>query len=122
PFTARTAASVQKEKPYNMLPFVKVEAPHGRISDEAYREFLREIEATIRSCGFDTVLPHRDVNEWGDRVVMPEDAANECTKHVFGSDVLVTFPGTSLGAHYEMGIAIGYGIPVILLKCEGEEI
>ena len=73
------------------------------------------IESIARQAGYQTFLPHRDVNKWGDRTLTPSQGAAECTKHVFESDVLIALPQLSLGAHYEVGIAIGYGLPVIIL-------
>jgi len=95
--------------------------PHGTISDPAYRHFLEGIERIVSESGFDTFVPHRDVNKWGLRLLRPEQAATECTKHVFEADIVVALTGKSLGAHYEVGVALGYGLTVVLLIQEGDD-
>lgn len=45
----------------------------------------------------------------------PEQVAEACTAHVFSSDLIVALPASSFGTHYEVGVAVGYGLPAILL-------
>src|SRR5439155_17741066 len=98
-----------------MLEYTR-QAPHGRITDQEYREFLLEIERVAQSVGFATILPHRDVNAWGDRLLEPGEAMIGCTRSVLSSDVVIALPEKSFGVHYEVGIAVGYGIPVVQLQ------
>lgn len=121
PFTGKAApassgtSSVQGIPDLETLFLVDKSPAHGVIGDLEYRMFLETIERGVAACGYDTILPHRDVNRWGERLLTPEQACAECTEHVFRSDLLVAFPQSSFGAHYEIGVAIGYGLPVVLL-------
>lgn len=120
PFTGKatepdqTETSSSEAQP-SLESWVQPAPPHGKIRDATYKEYLVWIESIARQAGYQTFLPHRDVNKWGDRTLTPSQGAAECTKHVFESDVLIALPQLSLGAHYEVGIAIGYGLPVIIL-------
>lgn len=128
PFTGKateplvpTDSSAHMENDDALFSLSKIRPPvHGRIADAEYRLFLESVEQIIRSCGYDVFLPHRDINRWGDRVLSPKRAASECTRHVFSADVLIALPQLSLGAHYEIGVAIGYGLPVLVL-IQGDE-
>jgi deoxyadenosine/deoxycytidine kinase len=88
--------------------------PHG-VLDPEYRGYLEWIEQIVRSCNCETFIPHRDINGWGENELTAEQVAEACTSHVFASDIMVAFPATSFGTHYEIGLAIGYGIPTLLL-------
>jgi deoxyadenosine/deoxycytidine kinase len=127
PFTGKASEVVphqseNNESYGNLFGNVSDRPLHGAIRDSGYRSFLERVEQTIRACGFDTFLPHRDLNRWGERVLTPEKVASECTKHVFSSDALVALPQVSLGSHYELGIAVGYGLPVIVLVQSDEPV
>ena len=122
PFTGKATEALPASPPVHdhssqqfLGDWVLNSAPHGKIQDTAYRAYLESIETLIRGCGYKTFLPHRDINRWGDRQLTPEQGASECTRRVFDSDVLVALPQTSLGTHYEVGLALGYGLPVIVL-------
>jgi len=121
PFTGKAAPasgsilSVEGAPDLETLFLVDRSAPHGVIGDLEYRLFLETIERAVAACGYETILPHRDVNRWGERLLTPQQACAECTEQVFKSDLLVAFPQSSFGAHYEVGVAIGYGLPVVLL-------
>jgi hypothetical protein len=87
---------------------------HG-VLDAQHREFLEWIEALVQSCGCDTFIPHRDINGWGNKQLTPEQVAEACTGQVFLSDLIIALPAASFGTHYEVGVAIGYGLSTILL-------
>jgi hypothetical protein len=95
-------------------------APLHGLLDAPHREFLEWVEALIRSSGCDTFIPHRDINGWGEKELTPEQVAGACTAQVFSSDLVVALPASSLGTHYEVGVAVGYGLPAILLIPNGE--
>jgi deoxyadenosine/deoxycytidine kinase len=92
----------------------KISSLHG-VLDAPHREFLEWIEELIRSCGCDTLIPQRDINGWGKKELTPEQVAEACTAHVFSSDLIVALPASSFGTHYEVGVAMGYGLPAILM-------
>ncbi len=123
PFTGRATGpgpAQESSVPQQVLDYTP-EAAHGRISDEKYRDFLLEIERIAQQGGFNTILPHRDVNAWGDRLLQPGEAMMNCTRGVLSSDVVIALTEKSFGVHYEVGIAVGYGIPVLQLQQYGGE-
>jgi deoxyadenosine/deoxycytidine kinase len=93
------------------------DAPHGVISPGPYRSALLAIERVLKKWGIRTIIPHRDVNRWGNRSLEPAAAAEQCTNHVLGCDGTIAILGTSHGAHYEIGLAMGLGRPCLLVDC-----
>jgi deoxyadenosine/deoxycytidine kinase len=115
PFTTRANPPLEvNAQPGTTLPGIDLAAlePHGTIP-VAYREELLAIEAIVKGCGYLTTLPHRDVNRWGEKVLAPRQALQECTQEIRRSDVLIA--DVSFGVHYEVGVAAGIGIPIVLL-------
>lgn len=92
--------------------------PHGIIPDGQYKSSLLQIEKALTGYGLDTFLPHRDVNQWGRRIMSPESVATLCTEQVAACDLFVGILGSSCGAHYELGLAIGMRKPTIILHCD----
>ncbi len=96
---------------------------------EAEREFNRKIDELLRSNGFETVLPQRDIGDaWteGHRRVFEKDLAA-----IDGSDVVVAVldgPDVDSGTAFEIGYSFARGKPVIGLKTDrrtfapGEEV
>jgi len=96
---------------------------------EAEREFNRRLDELLRSNGFETVLPQRDIGDaWteGHRRVFEKDLAA-----IDGSDVVVAVldgPDVDSGTAFEIGYAFARGKPVIGLKTDrrvfapGEEV
>ncbi len=128
PFTGRATANATPDISSASEPpaayfrsWVDAAAPHGKIEDLEYRQYLEGIECIVHQSGYTTFLPHRDVNRWGDRQLTARQGAAECTKQVLQADVVVALPQFSLGAHYEIGVAVGHGIPVVVLLAEGTE-
>ncbi len=89
--------------------------PHGSIPKGAYREMLFIVERALKDMGLLTILPHRDVNKWGRHTLTPVEGMRTCTHHVSTSDVFVGLLGTSSGAHYEFGLALGLGKPSLVI-------
>jgi deoxyadenosine/deoxycytidine kinase len=94
------------------------DAPHGVIAPGPYRTALLAVERVLEQWGIRTIIPHREVNRWGHRSLEPSAAAEQCTNHVLGCDGTIALLGTSHGAHYEVGLAMGLGRPCILVECE----
>lgn len=88
---------------------------HGVIPRGGFRAHLLSLERALQSLGLAVVLPHRDVNDWGNRLLTPEDALATCTNHVAACDVFIGILGASCGAHYEFGLAFAQGKPCVLL-------
>ena len=91
--------------------------PHGTIPPGRYRRALLSIERGLRRLGIHTLLPHRDVNEWGMRKLSPSQVVSLCTSQVARSDFFVGILGMSHGSHYEFGLARARDIPSIIVHC-----
>jgi hypothetical protein len=61
------------------------------------------------------VLPHRDVSVWGETSRPIEIIVEHCVSEVKAADVLVAIAAESFGAHVEIGVALGVGLPVLLI-------
>ena len=112
PFTGVAEASV-KGKP----DLFDGSGPHGTIPPGRYRRVLLSIERGLRKLGIHTLLPHRDVNEWGMRKLSPSQVVSLCTSQVTRSDFFVGLLGMSHGSHYEFGLARARDIPSIIIHC-----
>lgn len=122
PFTAMasTPIAVPDDSAISALPGIAFEkrAPEHGLLPDSYRRQLLALETIVKTQGFATILPHRDVNKWGDRLLSPKNALAECTQSIRRSDVFVGIPGQSFGVHYEIGVAAGIGIPIAVLYAE----
>jgi deoxyadenosine/deoxycytidine kinase len=89
----------------------------GQIPPGGYRAALMAVEASLSEAGLEILLPHRDVSRWGTVPISDRSIAIACTTEVLRSDLFVGLLGLSLGAHYECGLALGSGIPALLISC-----
>jgi deoxyadenosine/deoxycytidine kinase len=116
PFTSVASPTVESAK---ITPSLFADTRnHGVIGKGGFRNALLSIERALGGYGISTWIPHRDTNRWGYRTMTPGQVAHECSYHVYASDLVICLLGTSLGAHYELGIARGLGKPVVLLVCD----
>lgn len=83
----------------------------------SYRQRLLRIESALKKqCGMRVLLPHRDINKWG-RVSYPSQYITpRIVDTVKNAAAVVAIPGTSIGVHMEIGIAISRDIPVIVIE------
>jgi hypothetical protein len=86
----------------------------------AWRWALLAAEETLCRAGWSVFLPHRDVSEWGARRITPGDVVRECLSAVKESDVVVALLEESFGTHVEVGVALGMGIPVVVVRCQDQ--
>lgn len=112
PFTAIATPASIADKAAELFPHPP---GHGIIPRGGYRTVLLNIERTLAQLGIVSLIPHRDVNQWGLRVLTPAEAMQGCTDHVQNCDLFVGLLGNSCGAHYEFGLAIGLGKPCIII-------
>lgn len=84
-----------------------------------WRQLLEETERALESTGWSVFLPHREVSRWGARDVAPADVATECLAAVASSDAVMGILGRSFGTHIEVGMAIGLGIPTVVVRFDG---
>lgn len=94
------------------------ERAHGEIKRGWYRRNLLRIAAELEKLGLHSVLPHRDVNDWGKRLLQSSQVFESCTEHVRNCDAFVGILGQSPGSHYEFGLAAALGKPSIIIHCE----
>lgn len=90
----------------------------ARIGRSVYRAALLDVAAALRKHGLEPLLPHRDISRWGDAQLTERDIAVACTKAVLDCDLFLGMLGKSPGAHYECGLAVAAGKPVILVTCD----
>ena len=112
PFTAIAEGSAEGER-----DLFGNSSAHGTIPVGRYRRALLSIERGLRRLGIHTLLPHRDVNEWGMRKLLPSQVVSLCTTQVAQSDLFVGLLGMSHGSHYEFGLARARDIPSIVIHC-----
>lgn len=91
---------------------------HGRIPPGPYRSALLALATKVREQGFDVLLPHRDVNKWGELQLSPDQVTRACTEHVTKCDVFIGILGQSCGSHYEFGLAMALRKPCLILAPE----
>jgi len=108
-------------KAYIAAPFTskmtnKKHGFYGEVTDENYKTFLETIDSVVKSEGFSTTLPHRDLSDWG---AIPDINIQEITKQYFdeidSSDVFIAYPEKGRGTHVELGWAIARKKRIILL-------
>lgn len=95
--------------------------PHDEIRDISYINFLEVIETSVKACGFNTFLPHRDLHQWGKKILSPEDIVNESLKELSSSDVLIAYPEKSDGVNIELGWASLLKKKIIILINERDK-
>lgn len=121
PFTDR-AARVAKDPGEIQFALFPEELKFEEIPEGGYRGAIESLATNLALSGNNVVLPHRDINKWGQRVMTPREVANECLTSVLGCDYLIALIGKSFGSHVEVGVAIGANIPVLIVMEDGADI
>ena len=98
--------------------FFDFDIPHGTIKKGSYRNTLNSISRIFKKWGFSVVLPHRDINQWGKKILLPKNVFKECTKAVKSCDLFIGLLGLSHGSHFEFGLALGQHRPSIVICSE----
>lgn len=94
-----------------------VHAINGVISDKSpWRQLLEDTERALELAGWSVFLPHREVSQWGSREITPGEVAAECLAGVASSDAVLAILGESFGTHVEVGMALGLGIPTVVVR------
>lgn len=94
-----------------------VHAINGVIPDESpWRQLLEDTEKELRLAGWSVFLPHKEVSQWGCREITPGEVAAECLAAVASSDAVLAILGESFGTHVEVGMALGLGIPTVVVR------
>jgi len=109
--------------PYMSKSFFETPQLHGKIIiDTAYRNFLETIEATVKSCGLETFLLHKDLHKWGDVYIDPKELGKKSLEVVTSSDVIVAYPERSVGVNIELGWASLLKKKIIVLVNERDNV
>lgn len=116
PFTS--VAINESTETDNQMRLLDTSPIHGRIKMGEYRKMLQSIEKNLNHHHIDTLIPHRDINNWGNTIITPEKATANCTESVKNCDIFVGILGESSGTHYELGIAEGLSKPTVVILCD----
>jgi nucleoside 2-deoxyribosyltransferase len=108
--------------PFTSKSIFKAPQVYGKIIDTAYRNFLENIEATVKSCGFETFMPHKDLHKWGDVYIDPKEIGKKSLEVLTSSDIIVAYPERSVGVNIELGWASLMKKKIIVLVNEREEV
>lgn len=109
------------------LPQAFVAAPFTATLDGATgvmlpepRRFVTELVGTVERAGYEVFSAHRR-EEWGLRLMGPQECVPLDFEGVRAADLFVVLPGeaASGGVHIEIGWASAFGIPAVLLLREG---
>ena len=89
-------------------------ASYGRLN-AAYQKKLKQIEqALVDQCRMKVHLPHRDINNWGKTKYPTEYVTPKLVEAVERAAGVVAVPGSSIGVHLELGVAIARRIPIVI--------
>ena len=100
------------------LELLPTERRHGVIPQGPYRSALISIQKVLTKIGIRTIIPHRDVNQWGVVSLTPTIALHACIEHVEEAAGIIAILGSSCGVHLEYGLARGMGKAGIVIRCE----
>lgn len=118
PFT-QMAPVRSPEKTDELNLFSAIPAPEYGCLDTAYQKILKKIErALIKECCMSVHLPHRDVNNWGKTSYPTEYLTPQIIDRVAKAAAVVAIPGTSIGVHLELGVAIARQIPIVIFDTD----
>ncbi len=114
-------------KAYISAPFtsksIAQSNPHrGEINDTSYMNFLDLIESVLRSLGFQTFLPHRDLHNWGKDKLAEGEVGRRSMEELKNADLLVAYPEQSVGVNIELGWASAFKKKVLILLNENDRI
>lgn len=110
-------SAVSPAKENNGASTGSAHAINGVIPDESpWRQLLEDTEKALGLAGWSVFLPHREVSQWGSREVTPGEVAVECLAGVASSDAVLAILGESFGTHVEVGMALGLGIPTVVVR------
>lgn len=108
--------------PYTSKSTTQVNPHYGEISDNSYINFLESIESVVRSSGFETYLPHRDLHKWGKSNLTLEEVGQTSMKELKNSDLLIAYPEQSVGVNIELGWASAFKKKVFIILNENSKV
>jgi deoxyadenosine/deoxycytidine kinase len=115
PFTS--IATVRNVK--NDMILFDSDVGHGEIPDNnPYRMMLEEMAKILRKHNINTLIPHRDINQWGKKKISSADVYRKCLLQVENCDLFIGIFGLSPGVHLEYGYAHAKGTPCVIIRCK----
>ncbi len=101
-----------------LIESLNMKLPYGELN-RPYQLTLRKIEKTLEEItALPVHLPHRDINNWGKTMFPSEYITPQIVDAVHNAAALCAIPGSSIGVHFEIGLAIAQGIPIVLIETE----
>jgi len=91
-------------------------APYGELPTSYRRKLTRIAAAIKKQCRLPVLLPHRDINNWGVVSYPTQQITPKIVETVEQAAAIVAIPGSSIGVHMEIGLAIARRIPVIIIE------
>jgi nucleoside 2-deoxyribosyltransferase len=87
------------------------------------RPLIEAISAALKKCGFETVCIVRDVEEWGQVRLSPQELMVRSFAEIETSDVVVVdLSEKGVGVGIEAGYAYARNIPIITIARQGSDI
>lgn len=108
--------------PYTSKSVTQNNGQHGEIKDTSYINFLDSIESVVRSSGFQTFLPHRDLHNWGKANLAEEDIGKRSLDELKTTDLLIAYPEQSVGVNIELGWASAFNKKILILINEKDKV
>ncbi|MBI2005390.1 MAG: hypothetical protein HYS80_01360 [Candidatus Aenigmarchaeota archaeon] len=108
--------------PYTSKSVTSGDPHYGEINDNSYINFLESIESVVRSFGFQTFLPHRDLHKWGKSNLKLEEVGQTSMKELKNSDLLIAYPEQSVGVNIELGWASAFKKKILILLNENNKV
>lgn len=86
-----------------------------------YRKALIKIANSLKKrTGYDVLLPHRDINNWGNTQYSEEYLMQKITEKISNATAIVAIPNVSLGVHIEIGYGLCRNIPIVIFSIKNK--
>ena len=94
------------------------EKSYGELPARYRNRLARIARALEKQCEMTVLLPHRDINNWGKTPYDTHYLTPKIINAVEQASALVAIPGSSIGVHLEIGVAIARNIPIVIFDTE----
>lgn len=89
---------------------------YGIISKRYRKELITIVNLLKKETGYDVLLPHRDINNWGKTQFSEEYLMQRITEELDKATAIVAIPNDSLGVHLEIGYGLCKDIPIVIFS------
>lgn len=118
PFTTYATKMRESDKSTGEIKIDLGTVEYGLIPQK-YKKILLNIEkALCNNFMISTILPHRDINEWGKKEIPSTEVLKNLISSLDKSNLIVAIPSDSFGVHMELGIALSRNLPMIIFEVE----